>query len=109
MDRIDPQERLRQHQAQVAAEKHAAALRAVDLRTLMSDRMFRRFVYAELAACGLNADVTDTNSTNQNYFNAGRRSYAVNLARELEAVDQGAFLTMLREAMEDRRSPEEKK
>jgi hypothetical protein len=95
-------ERHAQLQRDIAAQRQAVASRALDVRGLMKLREFRRFIYAELASCGLNADTTDTQNVNQNYVNAGRRSYAVNLAREVEALDQEGYLLMLREAMQDR-------
>jgi hypothetical protein len=78
--------------------KNEALQRSLDIRALMKTHEFRRFIHAELSACGLNAD-TWTSDARQTDYLAGRRGYAVQLAREVESLDQDGYLLMLREAM----------
>ena len=78
--------------------KNEALQRSLDIRELMKSASFRRFIYHSLSICGLNADpwTTDERETSRLL---GRRGYAVQLAREIESLDQEGYLLMLREAM----------
>lgn len=103
-DALSPHELEKSDIKQVQKAKQDAGTREAqekqDMHELMHNAAFRRFLWHTLGLTGMNANETDFNNVNRQYYLKGRAAVGKDVSEFVQGYQPEQYLVMIKENME---------